>query len=143
MARKKTTENFEMFRRMLKSKIHRATVTDANLHYEGSVTIDSNLLKKVDLLPYEEIAIYNITNGERFQTYVIPGKAGSGVVCINGAAAHKAKKGDLVIMAAYCYLPDPMAKAHQPKVILVDRQNRPVSARLPKANRKILMTASA
>ena len=90
-----------MLRHMLLGKIHRATVTGAELHYEGSVTIDQDLLELSGILPYERVDIWNVTNGERFTTYTLAGKPGSGVVCINGAAAHKASRGDLVIIAAF------------------------------------------
>ncbi|HQB14873.1 MAG TPA: aspartate 1-decarboxylase, partial [Syntrophales bacterium] len=82
-----------MQRFMLKSKLHRAVVTDANLHYEGSITIDEGLLEAADIIPYEKVAIYNVTNGERFTTYAIKGARGSGTICLNGAAAHRASKG--------------------------------------------------
>jgi len=93
-----------MFRNMLRSKIHRATVTGADLHYEGSVTIDGDLLDRADILPHQEVEIWNVTNGERFRTYALRGQPGSGVVCINGAAAHKARRGDLVIIATFGWM---------------------------------------
>ncbi|ADU97439.1 aspartate 1-decarboxylase [Thermovibrio ammonificans HB-1] len=111
---------------MFKSKIHRATVTGADLNYEGSITIDSELLKLADILPYEKVDIYNVTNGERFSTYVIPGEPGSGEVCLNGAAARKVQKGDIVIIVSYCELSDEEARKFQPTVVLVDEENRPV-----------------
>lgn len=88
-----------MQRILLKSKIHRATVTDANLNYEGSITIDEGLMQRADLVPYEKVSIYNVSNGERFSTYVIKGRKGTGVICLNGAAARKVSKGDLIIIA--------------------------------------------
>ena len=115
-----------MKRIMFKSKIHRATVTGADLNYEGSITIDSELLKLADILPYEKVDIYNITNGERFSTYVIPGEPGSGEICLNGAAARKVQKGDLVIIVSYCELSDEEIKDYSPIVVLVDQENRPV-----------------
>jgi len=115
-----------MKRIMFKSKIHRATVTGADLNYEGSITIDSELLKLADILPYEKVDIYNITNGERFSTYVIPGEPGSGEICLNGAAARKVQKGDLVIIVSYCELSDEEIKDYSPIVVLVDEENRPV-----------------
>ncbi|WP_041439545.1 aspartate 1-decarboxylase [Thermovibrio ammonificans] len=115
-----------MKRIMFKSKIHRATVTGADLNYEGSITIDSELLKLADILPYEKVDIYNVTNGERFSTYVIPGEPGSGEVCLNGAAARKVQKGDIVIIVSYCELSDEEARKFQPTVVLVDEENRPV-----------------
>ncbi|WP_457678241.1 aspartate 1-decarboxylase [Thermovibrio sp.] len=115
-----------MKRIMFKSKIHRATVTGADLNYEGSITIDSELLKLADILPYEKVDIYNITNGERFSTYVIPGEAGSGEVCLNGAAARKVQKGDLVIIVSYCELSEEELKNYSPIVVLVDEKNKPI-----------------
>lgn len=116
-------------RTLLRGKIHRATVTGADLHYEGSATIDSELLAAADILPYEQVDIWNVTNGERFTTYVIEGQPGSGVVCINGAAAHKANKGDLVIIAAFTQLSDQEARTWEPKAVFVDARNRPVELR--------------
>lgn len=113
-----------MTRRLLKSKIHRATVTDANIQYEGSVTVDSALMEAADIAPWEEVAIWDVTNGERISTYAIPGKAESGVVCINGAAAHKVRKGDVVIIATYADYPEELVGSHDPKRILVDPQNK-------------------
>jgi len=109
---------------MLKSKIHRATVTHADVDYEGSVTIDSNLLRAADVLPFEEVQIWNVTRGTRLATYALPGEAGSGVVCINGAAAHLAKPGDLVIIATFTTLNDAAARVHTPCVVFVDGRNR-------------------
>jgi aspartate 1-decarboxylase len=109
---------------MMKAKIHRATVTDSNLDYQGSVTIDEALLEKAAVIPYEQVDIYNITNGERFTTYAIVGPRDSGVICINGAAAHKAKKGDLVIIVSYGTFQDNELEGFQPKVVFVDRHNR-------------------
>lgn len=108
---------------MLKSKIHRATITDGNLDYEGSIAIDKTLLKAANIIPFEEVHIYNITNGNRFTTYAIEGNAGSGTICINGAAAHKASKGDLIIIATYSQMADADAKAHKPDLIYVDEKN--------------------
>lgn len=113
-----------MNRRMLGGKIHRATVTGADLHYEGSITVDPDLLRAAGILPYEEVFIYNVTNGERFATYAIEGEAGSGVICINGAAAHKASSGDIVIIAAYVTVPDAEAVNWHPKCVYVDGTNR-------------------
>ena len=114
-----------MQRTLLKSKIHRATVTQADLEYEGSVTIDSDLLRAGDILEHERIEVYNIDNGERFCTYAIPGPAGSGVICINGAAAHLAKPGHKVIIATYVVLDELELSGFKPKVILVDEKNVP------------------
>jgi aspartate 1-decarboxylase len=111
---------------VFRSKIHRATVTDANLNYEGSITIDSELMRLADLVPYELVAVANINNGERFETYVIPGKAGSGEIVINGAAARKAAIGDLVIIIAYAQIEREKATAFKPVVVHVDGKNHPV-----------------
>ena len=113
-----------MLRTMLKSKIHRATVTDANLHYVGSVTVDTDLMAAADLLEGEQVAIVDVTNGARLETYVIPGEAGSGVIGINGAAAHLVHPGDLVILIAYGQMEDAEARAYQPRVVFVDDANR-------------------
>lgn len=115
-----------MERTLLKSKIHRATVTDADLNYEGSVTIDSMLIQAANLVPYEQVDIYDITNGSRLTTYVIEGAAGSGEICINGAAAHHVKPGDLVIIAAYARVSESELASFEPRVIQVDQQNRVV-----------------
>lgn len=112
-----------MQRFMLKSKLHRATVTDANLEYEGSITIDESLMDAADLLTYEKVAIYNISNGERFSTYTIKGKSNSGVICLNGAAARKVSKGDKIIIASYVVVDDKDLKEWSPKCILLDDKN--------------------
>ena len=113
-----------MQRFMLKSKIHRATVTDANLHYEGSITIDEKLIEAADILPYEKVNIYNVSNGERFSTYVIKGEKDSGVICLNGAAAWKASKGDLIIIASYAMVDDSTLKTWSPKCVFLDNKNQ-------------------
>lgn len=113
-----------MQRFMLKSKIHRATVTDANLHYEGSITIDEKLMDASDILPYEKVNIYNVSNGERFSTYVIKGREDSGVICLNGAAAWKASRGDIVIIASYVVIDDTEIKTWSPKCVFLDENNR-------------------
>ena len=115
-----------MMRIMMKSKIHRATVTQADLHYVGSVTIDADLLDAADLLEGEQVAIVDITNGARLETYVIPGDRGSGVIGINGAAAHLVHPGDLVIIMSYALVTDAEARALEPKVVHVDDKNRVV-----------------
>ncbi|RLA94560.1 MAG: aspartate 1-decarboxylase [Deltaproteobacteria bacterium] len=115
-----------MQRIMLQSKIHRATVTESNLNYEGSITIDEALMEKANLLPYEQVQVYNITNGERFETYIIAGPRNSGTICINGAAARKATKGDLIIIANYVMMDFEQAKRHTPRMVYVDNQNRPI-----------------
>lgn len=114
-----------MLRVMLKSKIHRATVTEANLGYEGSLTIDADLMRGADILPYEMVHIFNISNGERFQTYAIDGEAGSGVMCLNGAAARRGTPGDLIIIATFATYDDAVLDRHKPKIVLVDAENRP------------------
>jgi aspartate 1-decarboxylase len=113
---------------MMKAKIHRATVTDSNLDYQGSITIDETLLEKTGIIPYEQVDIYNITNGERFTTYAIKGAKDSGVVCINGAAAHKAKRGDLVIIVSYAAFQESELDGFEPRVVFVDKENRMKSA---------------
>ncbi len=113
-----------MERIILKSKIHRAKVTEADLNYEGSITIDRNLMDAAGLLPYEKVDIYNITNGERFSTYVIEGERGSGTICLNGAAARKVAVGDLIIIACYVTMSEEEARNHVPTIVLVDENNR-------------------
>ncbi len=113
-----------MERIMMKSKIHRALVTESNLDYEGSITIDSHLMEKANILPYEQVNIYNVTTGTRFTTYAIEGDRDSGVICINGAAAHKAKKGDIIIIVTYASYPEAELKAFKPQKVYVDGQNR-------------------
>ncbi len=116
-----------MNRKMLKSKIHRATVTGADLEYEGSVTIDPLLLKAADILPYEAVDIWNVTYGTRFQTYAIEGQPGSGTICINGAAARLVSRGDKVIIASWLEIPDAEAASYEPKLVFVDDHNVPTS----------------
>lgn len=119
-----------MIRYMFKSKIHRATVTEADVHYEGSLTVDASLLEAADILPYEEIHVWDITRGTRLTTYAIAAEPGSGVVCVNGAGAHLVHPGDLIIVATFMQLDDAAARLHRPKVVLVDAKNRVV----PKAH---------
>lgn len=116
-----------MQRMMLQSKIHRATVTDANLHYEGSITVDESLMEKANLVPFEQVHIYNVSNGERFETYVIRGPRNSGTICLNGAAARRVAKGDLIIIASYAMMDAEEAKLHNPRLVYVDAQNRPMT----------------
>lgn len=116
-----------MFRTMLKSKIHRATVTEADLHYVGSVAIDRDLMDAADLLEGEQVAIADITNGSRLETYVIPAPRGSGTITINGAAAHLVQAGDLVIIMNYASMDDAEAKRWKPIVVHVDENNRVIS----------------
>jgi len=113
-----------MMRKMLKSKIHRATVTEANVEYEGSVTIDAELLRAADILPYEEVDIWNCTHGSRLSTYAIEGQPGSGEICVNGAAAHRVKPGDVVIIASWAHVDDVEARGWQAIRVFVDAANR-------------------
>jgi len=109
---------------MLKSKIHRAKVTDSDLDYEGSITIDRTLMDAANLVEFEKVDVYNITNGNRFSTYVLEGERDSGVICLNGAAAHMVSKGDLVIIACYALYSAEELKDHKPKLVFVDEKNR-------------------
>ena len=119
-----------MERILLKSKLHRATVTDADLHYEGSLTVDQDLLDAADLVVHEEVQIVNVNNGNRFSTYVIPGPRGSGVMQLNGAAARLGLPGDLIIVISYGVFDEKEALKHVPKVIFVDAQNRITGGKL-------------
>jgi aspartate 1-decarboxylase len=110
-------------RTMLKSKIHRATVTDADIDYEGSITIDRTLMAAADIVPYEQVHVLNINNGARFTTYAIEGEAGKGDICLNGAAARLAVKGDLVIILTYTQVPEEQLKDYRPKLIFVNARN--------------------
>ena len=116
-------------RKMLKSKIHRATVTGADLHYEGSITIDLDLMEAADIIPYEAVCIWDVTNGSRFETYAIEGERGSGVICINGAAARLVAPQDLVIIASFVNMPNAATLAHEPKLVFVDDKNRMLETR--------------
>ncbi|MEW6719402.1 MAG: aspartate 1-decarboxylase [Thermodesulfobacteriota bacterium] len=113
-----------MLRTMLKCKIHRATVTEANLHYEGSITVDRSLMDAAGLIEYEQVHIYDIDNGNRFSTYVISGEPGSGVICLNGAAARMVSKGDLVIIASYAAYNENELEGFHPTMVYVDENNR-------------------
>ncbi|MEV6301946.1 aspartate 1-decarboxylase [Actinoplanes sp. NPDC051861] len=117
-----------MFREMLKSKIHRATVTRADLHYVGSITIDRDLMDAADLLPGEKVDVLDIDNGARLSTYVLEGPRGSGTIGINGAAARLVAPGDLVIVVSYAVLADDLARTLAPRIVFVDGDNRPVEA---------------
>ncbi|MGH3448544.1 MAG: aspartate 1-decarboxylase, partial [Nocardioidaceae bacterium] len=117
-----------MIRTMMKSKIHRATVTEADLHYVGSVTVDTDLLEAADLLPGELVQIVDVTNGSRLETYTIAGERGSGVIGINGAAAHRVHPGDIVILIGYAQVTDAEARSLRPHVVFVDADNRIVDA---------------
>ncbi|HLS23629.1 MAG TPA: aspartate 1-decarboxylase [Pseudogracilibacillus sp.] len=112
-----------MFRTMMKSKIHRARVTEADLNYVGSITIDADLLDEVDILPNEKVQIVNNNNGARFETYVIPGKRGSGVICVNGAAARLVEEGDVIIIIAYALVNDEELHDFRPKIAIMNEHN--------------------
>ncbi len=118
-----------MLRTMLNGKIHRATVTGADLNYIGSVTIDQTLLEAANILPFERVQVVDITNGSRLETYAIAGEAGSGVVQLNGAAAHLVSVGDLVIIMSYVQVEDPIPQGWRPRVVLVDERNRVLEVR--------------
>jgi len=116
-----------MQRFMMKSKIHRAIVTETNLNYQGSITIDKDLMELADILPNEKVQVLNINNGARFDTYAIEGERGSGTICINGAAARLCQVGDIIIIISYAIIDDEEAKNYKPKVIFVDENNKPVN----------------
>lgn len=124
-----------MRRRLLKSKIHRATVTEANLHYEGSITVDPDLLQAADIVHHEQVDVLNITNGARLTTYAIPGVRGAGEMCINGAAAHLVSAGDMVILVSYADYEEAELASYEPRVIVVDQDNRPQHRRLAKSTK--------
>lgn len=113
-----------MNRTFLKSKIHRATVTDVNLDYEGSLGIDADLMRTANILPYELVQVYSISNGERFETYAIEEASGSGTIALKGAAAHKGVPGDLIIITCYTTMDDQLAGDFEPSIVLVDQNNR-------------------
>jgi aspartate 1-decarboxylase len=112
-----------MFRKLLKSKIHRATVTRSDLNYEGSIAVDAALLEAADIQPYEAVQVWNVTNGSRLETYALPVERGSGDICLNGAAARLGQAGDLVIIASFAWLDEKEAAAAQPKLVFVDALN--------------------
>jgi aspartate 1-decarboxylase len=112
-----------MLRMMMNSKLHRATVTEADLNYVGSITIDSDLLDAAGMLPNEKVHIVNNNNGARFETYIIAGERGSGVVCVNGAAARLVQRGDIVIILSYVYMTDEEVRTHEPTVLIMDENN--------------------
>ena len=116
-----------MFRTMMKSKIHKATVTEANLQYVGSITIDTALMEASDILTNEKVQVVDNNNGSRFETYVIPGERGSGVICLNGAAARQVQVGDQVIIISYAMLTDEAARQYNPKVVFVDGENHQIN----------------
>ena len=113
-----------MTRQMLRAKVHRITVTERNVEYEGSLTLDRSLMAACDMIPFERIEVYDVDNGNRFATYLIEGKAGSGACCVNGAAAHLVEEGHKLIIAAYSPMSEAEARAHRPKIVLVDGRNR-------------------
>lgn len=113
-----------MFLTLLKAKIHRATVTEADLHYQGSITVDADLLDASGILPYEKVAVVDVTNGARLETYAISGKRGSGIICLNGAAAHLIHKDDVVIIIAYAQMEADAAATARPTVVFVDENNK-------------------
>ena len=115
----------DQLRMMLKSKIHRAVVTKADLHYEGSITIDSRLMEVADLVPYEQVQVWDIDTGARLSTYVMEGSRDSGEICMNGAAARLVHQNDLVIIASFVMVPSSAAANHRPKIVFVDEKNRP------------------
>jgi aspartate 1-decarboxylase len=117
-------------RKILKSKIHRAVVTKTDIDYEGSLTLDENLMKAADMVPFEQVHVYNITSGERFVTYIIKGEKDSGVIGVNGAAVHKASLGDMLIIATYTFLDDEERNYFYPKVVLVDKDNKKVQSHI-------------
>lgn len=117
-----------MFRCMLKAKIHKATVTESNLEYEGSITIDRLILKEAGILPYEQVMVSNMNNGERFETYAIPGKSGSGEICLNGPTARKGVVGDGVIIFSYGYFEETKARNFRPKIVRLGSDNRIIKA---------------
>jgi aspartate 1-decarboxylase len=120
----KLKEKVLMQREMLKSKIHRVTVTQAELYYEGSITVDKDLLEAADILPYEKVQVLNFNTGTRLDTYTIEGTAGSGTICLNGPAARLGTVGDEVIIVSYVHLPDEDIERFKPKVVLVDKKNK-------------------
>jgi len=130
-------------RTLLKSKIHRAVVTEANVDYEGSITIDAGLMRAADILPFEQVHVLDIDNGARLQTYAIEGEPGAGVVCVNGAAAHLVAAGDRVIILSYVQLEEAEARSHRPTLVYVDERNqvRRVAHDIPVEVRSLLMNA--
>ena len=113
-----------MTREMFRSKIHRATVTQSELYYEGSITIDTELLKAADILPFEKVQVVNVNNGNRLETYALEGEAGSGIICLNGPAARLGYTGDEVVIITYSQMSEVEAKAHKPHIVLVDKANK-------------------
>ena len=130
-------------RTLLKSKIHRAVVTEANVDYEGSIAIDAGLMRAADILPFEQVHVLDINNGARLQTYAIEGEPGSGAICVNGAAAHLVAAGDRVIILSYVQLDEAEARSHRPTLVYVDERNqvRRVAHDIPVEVRSLLMNA--
>jgi aspartate 1-decarboxylase len=120
-----------IYRILLRSKIHRARVTQADLDYEGSIAIDQDLLERAGIAPYEKVEIYDITNGNRLETYAIVGRRGSGEICVNGAAARLVRPNDLIIICCYGLVTEPDVSGHQARIILVDENNRPLDHASP------------
>lgn len=120
-----------MLRCMLRAKIHQATVTDANISYEGSLTVDESLLEATGIRPFEQVRVSNMNNGERFETYVIPGQKGSGVICLNGPAARKGTKGDVIVIFSYSYYTEDEMADYSPKIIRLDKNNEIIKQVLP------------
>jgi aspartate 1-decarboxylase len=118
-----------MKRKMMRAKIHRARVTQADVDYEGSITIDQDLMEAVDMIDGEAVAVWNVTSGERLETYAVSGPRGSRVVCVNGAAAHKMRPGETIIIAAFTWMDEAAARQYKPKVIFMDEENRIKSTR--------------
>lgn len=127
-----------MFRTMMKSKLHRATVTEANLNYVGSITIDEDLMEAADIWANEKVQIVNNNNGARLETYVITGPRGTGVICLNGAAARLVQPGDNVIIISYGMMTEEEARAYKPKVVILDAANRPVETMLEEVHATIM-----
>ncbi|MCC9600925.1 aspartate 1-decarboxylase [Stieleria sp. JC731] len=127
------------FRKMLSAKIHRATITGADLDYEGSITIPPDLLEASGIVPYESVYVWNVTRGSRLETYAITGESGSRDICANGAAAHLIQPGDKVIIASYGYVPEDQVKAHRPRLVFVDDQNQiaHLGPEIPGPNRRL------
>lgn len=132
-----------MFRILCKSKIHRATVTDANLNYEGSLTLDPILMEAAGLVPFEQVHVLNLNNGARFETYLIEGERGSGTVCVNGAAARLVQVGDPVIVLAYALVPEEELPQFEARIVFVDEQNKIVKVETAKAMREVQVVSDA
>jgi len=123
-SKQRLQSSMTVYREMCKSKIHGAIVTQAELYYEGSITIDEELLEAAEILPYEKVQVVNINNGSRFETYTIPGERGSGIICLNGPAARLGAVGDQIIIISYAQYPEEIALNHKPKVVILDKNNR-------------------